>query len=757
MNEPTEAARDSEVERDALRQAKPKSAFRDRIWNTGRDALKDSIAGLVASIVLIANIVSFGALMFPGTLGDGIPIAIWAMLVGSCVGGVWIALRTSLPPLTVGIDSPTGAVLVLLSAIIAPAVVAAGETPDAAVQIVMLVFTAATLVSGALLYCVGVFRWGTYCRFVPYFVVGGFLAATGWLLVVGGIRIATGLAPALEPAGPPWTWISTIKLGAAVAAFVVLLAIRRFSKSALGMPAALLAMWLIGVVVLRGVGLSGGQHGWYLPSLGALTAWKPFAATRATHLTWPIVIALTPQFLAVAIVALVSLITKVASIEVVRETSGNLDREFRAHGVANLFAAPLGGIACALQTGPSMLLDQAGAATRMSGVASALVLGVVAISHFDLVGLIPVPVIAGLVFYLGYTFFVDALARPYVQHAWEDLLLAILIMLVCIRYGFVIGVLAGVVGACVRFALTYARLGVIRRHATRVLFASNVDRSEEVSSYLHESGEAIQLYWLSGYIFFGSSEGLFDRIRGDIDLRPPGTVAYVVLDFAMVPGIDASAVMSLAKLHHFCDRHAITLIYCSLSRRNRAALDQGGFFSDSRHRAFPDLDIGLAWCEDQLIAEQQLDREANIGAFECWLQQQLGKSVKVADLMAYLERKRTAGSETIYREGELADTVDLVASGNLSVHVSKGGGEMLRVRRITTHTMLGEMGFVRRSVRAATVSSDGPATLFTLTRAELARMRRERPELANAFDNFIMRTLADRMEAANRAAAALVG
>jgi len=67
------------------------------------------------------------------------------------------------------------------------------------------------------------------------------------------------------------------------------------------------------------------------------------------------------------------------------------------------------------------------------------------------------------------------------------------------------------------------------------------------------------------------------------------------------------------------------------------------------------------------------------------------------------------------------------------------------------------MGFVRRSVRAATVSSDGPATLFTLTRAELARMRRERPDLANAFDNFIMRTLADRMEAANRAAAALVG
>jgi hypothetical protein len=36
-------------------------------------------------------------------------------------------------------------------------------------------------------------------------------------------------------------------------------------------------------------------------------------------------------------------------------------------------------------------------------------------------------------------------------------------------------------------------------------------------------------------------------------------------------------------------------------------------------------------------------------------------------------------------------------------------------------------------------------------------MRCDRPDLARAFDDFVMRTLADRMEAANRAAAALAG
>src|ERR1700722_8118536 len=87
-----------------------------RLRAIGRNAILDSIAGLIASIILIANIVSFGALMFPSQLNVGLPVAIWAMLIGSAVGGTWIALATSLPPLATAIDSPPGTVLVLFSA-----------------------------------------------------------------------------------------------------------------------------------------------------------------------------------------------------------------------------------------------------------------------------------------------------------------------------------------------------------------------------------------------------------------------------------------------------------------------------------------------------------------------------------------------------------------------------------------------------------------------------------------------------------------
>ena len=409
-----------------------------------------------------------------------------------------------------------------------------------------------------------------------------------------------------------------------------------------------------------------------------------------------------------------------------------------------------------MQVGTSRLLEHAGGATRMSGVACALVLGIVGITNFNLPGLIPIPIVAGLVLYLGYSFIVDGLWRPYSQRAWLDLLLAIAITTVCILYGYLIGLLVGLVCACLLFVISYARLGVVRRHLTGAHFASYVDRSAEASAFLRETGDAIQLYWLSGYIFFGSSEGVFERIRTDIETLLPRRVAYVILDFGMVSGADSSAFASLTKLRNYCGQRGITLVYSSLSSANWTALERGGFFGGkSPHQAFANLNLSLAWCEDQLLANVSFETDKSLAGFESWIQHQLGASIRPSDFIAYLERKEAESSQILYREGEPADTLDLVVAGNLTIDITKSDGESLCVRRIMTHTVVGEMGFFRHSVRSATVSSDGPATLFTLTRVNFERMRRERADLSSAFDDFIMRILADRVDIANHQIAAL--
>jgi SulP family sulfate permease len=185
-------------------------------------------------------------------------------------------------------------------------------------------------------------------------------------------------------------------------------------------------------------------------------------------------------------------------------------------------------------------------------------------------------------------------------------------------------------------------------------------------------------------------------------------------------------------------------------------LERGGFFTGKNQaQVFADLQMALAWCEEQVLDQSGIVIDSSTAGFESWLLERLGPTVSLRDLIGYLERKDIAGPEVIYREGEQANTVDLVAAGTLNVDVAMENGGSKRVRRLATHTVVGEMGFFRRSVRSATVSSDGPAVLFALTRQGMERLRRERPDLASAFDDFIVRTLADRLDATNRELAAL--
>lgn len=718
-----------------------------------RTGVRDAAAGFVSAIVLIANIISFGALMFPGELSAGITIAIWSMLVGSCICGVVISWKTSLPPIATGIDSPTGAVLVLLSVTVSREVMASGGTPADAIQTTMLLFAAATFLSGLTLYLLGAFRWGEFFRFVPYSVVAGFLTATGVFLILGGTRTAIGRSLTANPFSQ-WTVLDAAKLGAAVASLLVLLAIRRWIKSGLAMPIALLVMGFIGAAVLQLLGLSASQYGWYLPALGPLSAWSPFSELHASHVTRSELLAALPELVAVVLVAIVSLVTKVSSLELARQVPADLNQEFRCHGIASLIAAPFGGLASNLQTGTSRLLDHAGSMTRLSGAIGAVILGLVAVTNFNLAGIVPVPVIVGLVFYLGYTFIAESLWRPYEQRAWLDLSLALVIMSVCVIYGYLVGVLAGIVCACVLFAVSYARRGAVRRHATRATFASYVTRPAELSKYLQEAGAKIQIYWLSGHIFFGSAESLFERVRGDIARLPPGLASFVVFDFEMVSGADTSAILSIIKIRDYCLKHNIVFVCASASPSIEAGLQRSGCFKQPKS-AFADLNLAVAWCEDQLLASASVSPTAGAPGFEGWLKLKLGSQVSLPDLFAYLEVKSTAGSEVIYRQGDPADSMDIVAEGALVVDVANDRGETVRVRRINTHSVVGEMGFFRRALRSATVSSDGPVKLFTLSRANLERMRHERPDLAYAYDDFIVSILADRVDTANRSITAL--
>jgi SulP family sulfate permease len=328
--------------------------------------------------------------------------------------------------------------------------------------------------------------------------------------------------------------------------------------------------------------------------------------------------------------------------------------------------------------------------------------------------------------------------------------------LVIINFGYFMGVVVGVIGACLMFALSYSRIGVIRRHLTRQEFSSNVERSPEQTRLLREEGKRVHVFWLSGFIFFGSSNGLFERIKGAIESQREKPVGYVVLDFTAVPGLDTSAVLSLVKLRNYCEEHGVTLGFSGLSEVMRVSFERAGFFGSTRsHQVFGSRNEAVEWCEDMLLMHHEVGA-ASTHSFESWLESEFGGKVDFARIASYMERQELSNGEFLFHQGEPSDSVVLQASGCVAITIIDEHGRPIRLRRMIGHTVVGEMGFYRDVPRTASVVAEGPTVIYRLTRQAFDKMQAEDPSAAAALHKLIIRLLSDRLEFANREISALL-
>ena len=171
------------------------------------------------------------------------------------------ALGSSMPFAIAGPDSKPVAVLATLAAVIAADLTRRGHAADVPAT-VMFVLIAGTLITGVTLYLFGVFKAGRWIRFVPYPVIAGFMAASGGLLAVGGIRIVTGTRSFLELMEMLARGQHLIQLIVGLAFAIGMLLIKRV-KHPLAFPALLLGGTMLTHVALHAAGysLEGGARG----------------------------------------------------------------------------------------------------------------------------------------------------------------------------------------------------------------------------------------------------------------------------------------------------------------------------------------------------------------------------------------------------------------------------------------------------------------------------------------------------------------
>jgi SulP family sulfate permease len=648
-------------------------------------------------------------------------------------------------------------VFVALCHSIMSAATQAGLAPvDAAFHALLGVWLA-SLFCSVMLLVLGWFRLGNIFRFIPYGVVGGFLGATGFLLIIAGVSLVTGKQVDLTRFSAEMAAGNLDKLGVALLFAACLLAARRITRSALAVPLVfLLGCVAVTAALAQGL-LGGGGDGWFLTGTASAAPWLPFEALQSSAINWPLLIGFVPQAAAATVVILLSIVIKVSSLEAWRAAATDLDKELRLIGAGNILGAGAGGFSATVVVSISQLLTLAGAKTRLAGIMAAVLAGSSLLFRFDMAHWTPIPILGGLVICLGVLQFVGALYRPLSQGAWVDLGLAVGIMLISIQYGYLSGVIAGIVMSCLIFVYSYGRIGVIRRKVTRASFSSNVQWDTRSASILQSEGDAIHIYWLRGYLFFGSSDRVYIEIKRATEEQKAHPVRFIVLDCADVSGTDASAILSFAKLSSFCVGRGVTLVFSGIPKTSRTQLERNGLLGAGKpHKVFASRSEALAWCESELLAAAgEIEHPISRDAFGLWLSEEVHTKVPVETLMRYFARREYESGQSLYAQGDPAETIDIVASGSVDiVHQSVAGSATLRSMK--THTVIGEMGFFRYRPRAASVLTSGRTVLYTLNRQAYEDMIRDDPRLALDFQAFIIRSLSDRVEFANREVSALV-
>ena len=150
--------------------------------STVSDFIPSLIAGTISGIIFVVSAVALAALIFTGPLSSYLPQGIGILLVGSIIFALFSAL-TATYPLILSAPQDIPIAILALMAVSIGAGINGQMVAEEAFQFIFVAIGVTSVLVGLFFWILGRFRLGKLVRFIPFPVVGGFLAGTGWLIV----------------------------------------------------------------------------------------------------------------------------------------------------------------------------------------------------------------------------------------------------------------------------------------------------------------------------------------------------------------------------------------------------------------------------------------------------------------------------------------------------------------------------------------------------------------------------------------------
>jgi SulP family sulfate permease len=709
------------------------------------------MAAFTLAILITISAFSFSQLIFSGSLTAFSSLGFLSAMVSAVLIGFFVSLKSSLSGI---VSIPQDRIAPIYALIVTQVMLQMppGSDPSEAALLALAVICSTTLFTGLVLVILGKLRMGNLLRFIPYPVVGGFLAASGWLLFRGGIKLLTDGSPEeamwhwFSGTAPFWNWFPGI-----VVAVTSVFLIRKFRHPLL--TPIILLLSLVGFyasATFTGTSLDDLRLAGFLP-VGLQAPWElDINWAVATHLPWHLLLDQSGLVATILVTTFVSIVLSSSAIELMTNQEADLNHELRLTGWSNLGAGFLGGMVGFHSLSLSRFSLDLGIPGRKVPVTAALMCVLLIPAAPLVLPYVPNLIPGALLLILGLLLLLEWIVDGWKKFSRADFCVVLLILLSVALIGYLEGVLVGTVAAVILFIIKYSQVSVVTTLADGRSVRSNVERPTWMLHSLEKEGERIMVLRLRGFIFFGTATELLSVIRDRIGAKNRPPIKTILIDFQRVTGFDSSAAVMLTRILGMARRKDFELALCGMSKRVTQELNAAGIGPD--HEAisqFPDLDYALEWAEDKIL--DLIFQNEPISSLS--LRAQLLNSWKEPEMvdrfLPYLERFEFTSGDVLIRQGDPANSMFFIESGHVTAQVEKDDGETLRLKRQGGGTVVGEIGLYLNVPRTASVIADTGGVAYPLTRQALDRITRENSDLASAFHRYIVSILATRNASIN--------
>ncbi len=515
--------------------------FQPKLFTTiknysAKQLTSDVVAGVIVAIIALP--LSIALAIASGVSPEkGLYTAIVAGFVIALLGGS-----------KVNISGPTAAFATIVAGIVA--------------QYNISGLAIATVMAGIILIIMGICHFGSLIKYIPYTITTGFTSGIALTIVIGQIKDFLGLT---FPEGMPTVEtmekleaiiksVSTFNPTALLVGVIGLAILIVWPKISKKIPGSLIAV-VVGVVIVKIFNLEVNTIG----DLYSISRSVPQFALP--EFSFSAVRELLPSAFTIAILAAIeSLLSCVVSDGMIGDKH-NSNTELIAQGTGNIFSGLFGGIPATGAIARTAANVKNGGRTPVAGIVHALVLLLVLIVLMPYAALIPMPIIAAILFMVAYNM---CEWRQFVKICKtapkSDIIVLIITFVLTVVFDLVVAIEFGMIAAVVLFMKRMSDVTSVR-----------IWESNEYAERYKTVPANTEVVDISGPIFFATSEKF-----SSLDMKPDTKV--IILRMQNTPALDISAVKCLEAICIQCADSGKTLIISHITRQPLAVLKKSGLY-----------------------------------------------------------------------------------------------------------------------------------------------------------------------------------